>query len=98
VRINIDEMTEELFETCTVEHRAGADDACGRQAGNLRDSLGENVDRIAHDDDRAANAGESLADVADQDYILAEQSPKSISRRSRRSNAESSPAFRWIVS
>ena len=51
----------------------GSDDTCGRQAGDLGHSLSEDVDWVADDDNRAASAGESLADIADQDCILAEQ-------------------------
>src|SRR5204862_1217447 len=73
VRIDMDDVTDDLLEACRVEHGPGPDDTCGRQPGNLGHSLGEDVDRVADDDNRAASAGESLADIADQGCIVAEQ-------------------------
>jgi hypothetical protein len=70
VRIDVKNMADDLFQACGIEHGAGAHDACGRQAGNLGHPLGEDVNRIADDDNCPASTGQAPADIADHGRVL----------------------------
>ena len=73
LRRDVQLAADDLPQPRRIEHRAGADDALGRQARRPRHDLREHVDRVGDDHDESAVAGESLADVAEEAGVLAQQ-------------------------
>jgi hypothetical protein len=73
MRIDMEDVTDDVFEPCRVEHRAGPDDSRGRQPRNCGHVPGQNIYGIADHHDGSARPCESSSDVANHRRILAEQ-------------------------